>query len=35
MLAAIVAGRIFLGLGTKNSIGGERFDDLWEYIPDR
>jgi hypothetical protein len=37
MIAGIVAGRIFLGLGTKNYIGGpvDSFDDLWEYIPDR
>jgi N-acetylneuraminic acid mutarotase len=34
MVAQIVAGRIFIGLGTNSNTGGpdSRFDDLWEYI---
>lgn len=37
MIAGIVAGRIFLGLGTTSETGGldTRFDDFWEYIPAR
>jgi N-acetylneuraminic acid mutarotase len=35
MIAGIVAGRIFLGLGTNFDTGGpeSRFDDFWEYVP--
>jgi N-acetylneuraminic acid mutarotase len=35
MIAAILAGRVFLGLGTNFDTGGpeSRFDDFWEYIP--
>jgi N-acetylneuraminic acid mutarotase len=36
MIAGIVAGRIFLGLGTNDEMAGPdaSFDDLWEYTPD-
>jgi len=34
MTAGILDGRIFLGLGTDDSHGGNRFDDWWEYVPD-
>jgi len=35
MISGIVAGRIFLGLGTTSDTGGleTRFDDFWEYVP--
>jgi N-acetylneuraminic acid mutarotase len=37
MTAGVLAGRVFLGLGTDNWLGGmeNRFDDWWEYVPDR
>ena len=34
MVAGILDGRFFMGLGTDNTIGGNRFDDWWEYVPD-
>jgi N-acetylneuraminic acid mutarotase len=36
MIADIVGGRFFFGLGTVNATGGptDRFDDFWEYIPE-
>jgi len=36
MIAGVISNKIIIGLGTNDTTGGpfDRFDDVWEYIPE-